>query len=395
MAEPSASSMAEKELAAAGAGQAAVRSAYLPQLGLMNTFVYNSPLLYDRGQFSHVALNGFREYVFLFDADWEIDLSGRLRAASALARSARGLAAADLSIARRDLRRAVAGAYYDLLLTRHIAEMEAEALKEAHAFEQRTRAMQKKGEASMADVHKAAAQSARFERRVSQAGLNARLANQVLASFWTTEVDRELDIVDAFVNYPELPAEATLGGEEALAAMRRRPEFERLRALQSGFRAQQAAARSRLRPQARVVFQYGLDSNTVRIADRGYAAFVHVDIPLFDWFGARSDERRARYQEERIEQQRRMTERVLAREVMSALANVKSSYEQILMARSERESAGESLRLAQLLYESGEGLALEVVAARVDSTDAGAAYFAAIAAYLRSLVELDIALGKQ
>ena len=42
-----------------------------------------------------------------------------------------------------------------------------------------------------------------------------------------------------------------------------------------------------MKPEASVVFQYGLDANQVRADQRGYAAFVNVNVPVFDWFRSR------------------------------------------------------------------------------------------------------------
>ena len=395
LAGPSPASIAERQVAISRAEQTVARSAFLPQFQMQNAYAYNSPLLYDRQVMSHIALNGIREYSFLFDTAWEVDLSGRLRAAAALARSHRALAQADVKVARRDVRRAVAGAYYDLLLTRRIADLEDAALRQATAFEQQTQARQSKGEASMTDVQKATAQRARFEQRSSRARMNAHLANQVLASFWTADVDRELQLTDALADRPAPPAEIEAQPEAAVVSLvSQRPEFERLEALQAGYRAERSAALSALRPQSSVIFQYGIDSNQIRIADRGYAAFVHLTIPLFDWFGARGAARQALYRERQVEVQRALTERAFSREYLAALSQVRSWYERIPMAETEFKASEENLRLTQLLYESGEGLALEVVSARTQATDAGAAYFAAIAGYLLSLSDFEVASGK-
>ncbi len=391
---PSPASVAERQVEIARQDGTIARSALLPQVGFSNGFVYNSPLAERRDQFSFVALNGFREYLSSVDSAWEVDLSGRLRAGLALARANQALAGADLRLAQRDLRRAVAAAYYDVLLARRLVGIEEASLEEARRFEARTRALQSQGEASRADVHKAAAQRARFEQRLSQARLNARLANQVLASFWTAEVDRELALQDVLDAPPAPPVEAITKPAALDEATRRRPEFDRLDALGRGFQAERAAARAALWPQANVLFQYGLDSNSVRIADRGYAAFINLNVPLFDWSQRRGAVRQARYREQQIEQQRAIAARTYSREYVAAQAQVGSWYERIPLARSELADSQESLRLARLRYEGGEGLALEVVAAQTEAADAGAALYDAVAAYLRALVDFEVAAGK-
>ena len=391
---PSAVSLSDRAVGIAREQQTVARSGFLPQVRLGSGFVYNSPLLEHRDQFSFVALNGIREYLMVVDSTWEIDLSGRLRAGLAVARAQRSLAQAERRLAERDLRRAVAVAFYDVLLTRRLAKLEAAALERARDFENRTRALQAQGEASMADVYKAAAQRARFERRVSQARMNARLANQVLASYWTDDVDRRLELEDTLDRPPPLPAELSAPPDAVPALVQRRPELLRFDALQQQFRAEETAARAGLRPQANVVFQYGLDSNRVRWPDRGYAAFVTLDIPLFDWFRSRGGARQARYRAEQVAQQRAIAVRVFSREYYAAKARAESWYERIAVAREEVRSARENLRLARLLYEGGEGLALDVVTAQTQVADAGAAYYTAIAGYLKALVDFEVASGK-
>ncbi len=392
---PSAASVAERETAVAAEGQTIARSTLLPQVSVHNGLAYNSPLLNARDRFSFVAANGLREYLATVDSAWQIDLSGRLRAGMALAQAGRDLAGVDLRLAQRDLRRAVAVAFYDVLLARRLVELEQSGLDEAKGFESQTQARQRQGEASLADVHRAAAQRARFEQRLGQAQLDARLANQVLASFWTADADRELTLHDDLDQPPALPVAAAESSPDSVDAfIRRRPEFDRLAALQRGFQAERSIARKSLLPQTDVVFQYGIDSNNVRIADRGYQAFLNVNLPVFDWFRLRATARQARYHEQQTEQQQSIAERTLSREYLAARAQVQSWHERVPMALGELTDARESLRLARLLYESGEGLALDVVAAQTEVTDAGTSYFSALAAYRRSLVDFEVASGQ-
>lgn len=394
MAAPSPASLAERQTAIAGEQQTIARSAFLPQVNLSNGFVYNSPLQ-GTDQMSFVVANGIREYRSTVNSTWEIDLSGRLRAGLALARAQRELAEVEWSLTRRDLRRAVAVSFYDVLLARKLVELEQAGLDEAKDFESLTRLRQQQGEGSMADVHKAAAQRSRFEQRLDQARLSARLANQILASFWTSDADHELELSGALEPPQALPVAISQTSSTLVdTTVQRRPEFDRLDALQSGFQAQRAAARAALRPQADLVFQYGIDSNNVRLADRGYEAFFRLNVPVFDWFRSRGAARQALYREEQVEQEQAIAKRTFTREYLAARARVQSWYRRVPMAESELADAGENLRLARLLYRSGEGLALDVVTAQTEVTDAGTSYFNAVAAYQRSLVDFEVASGQ-
>jgi outer membrane protein TolC len=392
---PSAVQAAERDQSIAAERQTAARAGMLPQLALNSTYTYNSPNANTPNPFSFVALNGVREYLAVADASWSMDLSGRLRAGLARERAGRDIAVADLAIARRDIRRAVTLAYYDLLLARRIVQLEQSSLDEARQFEQNVRARQTQGEASRADLLKAAAQRAQFQQRFAQAQLDARLANQILASFWTTDVDAELFVADVLDSTPPLPTEIVGGGtQQAAAVLAQRPELARIDALGRTFLADRKIARAGLKPDANLVFQYGLDANQVRSDQLGYAAFVNVNVPVFDWFRSRSGARQASYRQEQTRIRRASAERALTQEYLAARSRVQSWHERIGMAQNESGAARENLRLVRLLYENGEGTALDVVISQADATQASRSYYSAIAEYQRAIKDFELAVGR-
>jgi outer membrane protein TolC len=399
MAAPSTATAAERGVDAAEEGRRVAKADLLPGVGARSGYNYTSPVTNGPNPFSFVANNGVREYLALAESSWELDLSGRLRAGLALARANRDLAAADARIARRDLRRAVAVAYYDLLFARRAEGLEEAALEQARQFERLTRTRQSQGESSMADVYKAVTQTASFEQRLSQARLDAQLANQVLASFWTADADIPVRLQDRLDN-PTAPPDAVAargaGGEPGAVSsiVSTRPELGRLDALSEQQRAARSAARAQLRPQAAAVVQYGLDANQVSIDQRGYAAYVNLSVPVFDWFRSRGLSRQASYREEQIRLQREESERAFARDYLRAKASTRSWFERMPIAQRAADAAQQNLRLTRLLYESGEGLMLDVVTAQSQATDAGRAYYAAVAQYERSLIELEVASGR-
>lgn len=388
---PSAVRAAALEELIAAERQTAARAELLPQLGLTSGYTYNSPVTNGPNPFSFVALNGVREYLATAGTNWSLDLSGRLRAGLALARAGRDLASADLAVARRDVRRAVTLAFYDVLLARQIFELEESSLEEAREFERTVRARREQGEASQADVLKASVQRAQFEQRVGQAQLDSRLANQMLASFWTTDVDRELSLAEA-LDSSVVPM-PTAVGERSEPEIRHRPELRRLDALSRTYDAQRAIAGAGLKPEASVVFQYGLDANQVRADQRGYAAFVNVNVPVFDWFRSRSGVREAKYRLEQVQQERVIAERTFSREYLAARARTQSWYGRIPLAEGELNAARENLRLVRLLYVAGEGTALDVVLSQVQAAQAGRSFYSTVAEYRRALADFEVAAG--
>jgi outer membrane protein TolC len=179
--------MARQDARIAALGVTVARASFLPHTGFTGGAIYNSPQV---GRQAFVSFNGSREYITQAGMGVELDTSGRLRAAYARAKVDRDAAETGVRISERDLRRAVTLAFYRVLAARKLAD--AASLAEAQAFEARAKALFTGGEAAQADVIKASAQVAAFDQLQRAAALDARLANQELASFWTPDVDTQL-----------------------------------------------------------------------------------------------------------------------------------------------------------------------------------------------------------
>jgi outer membrane protein len=378
----------EREIAARGVIQA--RAGYLPQSHLANGFTYNSPLLYDRATSSLLPLNGIREYVFLFSVSQNFDTSGRLRAEMSRARISQEIASTGIALARRDLKRVVTASYYQALLTHRIVRIVQDALAEAQSFEKRTRLLFEGGEAAQADVIKASAQAAALQQTKNTAQLEEKLAQQELASFWTEDVAQPLNLADVFDDSIAAPEEETFQSTSYL----KRPEFSLLDNQRKNFQAEVKLARADMLPQLELNFQYGIDSNAVRIHDRGYAAFFNLTIPIFDWNKARSAMQQAKLREQQIEYRRKISARTFSKEYQSALARVKQLFEQISLTQQQTKLAEEDLRLSKIRYEGGEGSSLDVVTAQNQLAQAKTNYYSTIANYLNANADMEVASGQ-
>ena len=237
----------QSEIARLGLSQA--RADFLPQTRLANGFTYNSPLRSDRSAVSFLPLNGIREYSTLFTGAAEIDTSGRLRAGVQRARADIDVASANVRLAERDLRRAVAASYFHTLLTRRLVQVTDDALAEARSFEKRTRLLFGQGEVAQADVVKAAAQTAFLEQALNMVQLDAELANHDLASFWTASVSDRLPLADMLATKPEPPT-----APEAGTPFMKRLEFNVLDAERRGFLADARRAKADRYPQLSFIF---------------------------------------------------------------------------------------------------------------------------------------------
>ncbi len=166
--------------------------------------------------FSFIPLNAIRECSSLLTAELEVDTSGRLRADRAMAAAELAAARASLELSERDLKRAVTAAYLRVLLARRLAGVIGDSLAEAQDFSRRVQLLSEHGEASRADVFKARAAAAFLEQRLALAELDARLAAQELASFWTVEVDEPFEL-DDLLSKP-VPAPQGLRSRQAVPA---------------------------------------------------------------------------------------------------------------------------------------------------------------------------------
>jgi outer membrane protein len=362
-----------------------------PQTQAAGGFIYNSPLQSSSDLQSFVSLDGIRVYNALVTAVQELDTSGRLRASVARAQADQDAAAAGLALSRRDLKRAVASAYYRLLLSRRLTRVAGDSLDEARSFETRTKLLFDRGEAARADVVKASAQTSFLDQVLQAARLEARLANQELASFWTTAVDDPLSIHDVLDDPLPSPPEKQ---EEGQAPYLRRAELDLLDAQRRGLLADSRGTKAELYPQTSFVFQFGINSQRFDFADYGYAAFANVSIPIFDWHRIRNTARQFELQARQVETERAITERTFSLEFHGALARAQMIYAQIDSTRDQMTLSRENLRLSRIRYEGGEGLALDVVAAQDQLTLAASNYYSTVTRYLTSLVDLEVASGR-
>ncbi|MCL4523986.1 MAG: TolC family protein [Acidobacteria bacterium] len=386
---PSAASVAKQESEIAGFGVKQAQAALLPQSQFDTAYTYNSVLRGGSPLQSFVALNGVREYQFLLTASQEIDLSGRLRADVARARAERDVAGASAAITQRDIKRAVTAAYYRLLLARHLEQALRDSLAEAESFEKRTRLLLEQGEAAQADLVKAAGGAAFLRQAYNAAQLDAQTANHELAAFWTKDVAAALDIVDVFDPPPAPESAASLAG-----TFLSRPEFSLLDAQRRSFIQESRRIRANLYPQANLSFQYGLDTNVIRARDRGYALFVNLNVPIFDWMRTLNASKQFRLRAEQTDNSRALAERVFSRDFESARTRVKMLFEQIGIAAAQMKLAEEDVRLSRIRFEGGEGSALDVVTAQTQLAQARGNYYTSIANYLNARADREVAAGR-
>jgi outer membrane protein TolC len=199
-----------------------------------------------------------------------------------------------------------------------------------------------------------------------------------------------LSLADVFDDTPPPP-----DAEPATASpFLHRFEFNLLDAQRRSFQADARAARAALFPQLNLAFQYGIDSDALRIRDRGYAAFFNLNIPVFDWMKARAATRQFQIRAAQVTSSRAISERLFSRDYQSALARVRQFYEQISLSRNQASLAAQDLKLSRIRYEGGEGSALDVVTSQAQAAQARANYYTTVANYWNARADLEVAAGR-
>ncbi len=386
-AAPNAVTWARQEARIAALGITAARSSFLPHAGLTAGAVYNSPR--PAGNQAFVSFNGPREYITQAGIAVELDTSGRLRAAYARAKVDRDAAEAGVKLSERDLRRAVTIAFYRTLVSRKLADAAQASLTEARSFEVRVKALFTGGEAAQADVIKASAQVAEFDQLQRAAALDARLANQELASFWTPDVDTALDLEDSLTQVASDPAES-----QAPGAFLRRTEFRILDLQKLGFALDAKRERAALLPQVLLGVQHGIDANRYAWSERGTALVASLNVPIFEWFRARSLAQQFTTRALQVDNTRQLSARAFSREYESAKARMASLQDQTKVAELQVRLFEDNLKLSRVRYEGGEGPALDVVVAQSQLQQARTNYFKTLFLYANARVDLEVAAGR-
>lgn len=386
---PSSVKRAREQLDAAQYAERAARANFLPQVSISSGFTYNSPLLYDRNQFSFIALNGVREYSSVADTSLELDSSGRLRAIYDRARANRSIAETNVAMSERNLRQAVSASYYHVLLARKLLASAEDNQKTAHDFETQVRQLLDGGEVSRADLAKASLESTLLDQTVASMKIEAERANHDLASYWTTDVSTPLNLADDLDQTP--PPVPDAPGDQAYL---KRLEFQIFSNEVVGFRADARQARADMLPQIHLDFQYGIDSLQVTDRNRGYMGSIHLKIPVFDFLRAHDTQRQFQSLARQAQIDQSMSARAFSKEYQDALSQVTGIFSQIAITEQQIKEAKENLRLSRLRFEGGEGPSLDVVTAENALVQSEINFYTTRANYLNALVALKVASGQ-
>ncbi len=261
-------------------------------------------------------------------------------------------------------------------------------LATAKAIYDRTADMKKAGIAPQIDVLRAQVEMQQRQQRVLAAQNQLEQQRMSLERTIGLPVTQQIELTDTV---PYGPVQE-LNVEEALErAYGRRPEYLAAESLVRSAEMQVKAAKGEALPTLDLNGDYGAIGPNIGSARATFTVGAGVRIPIFQGGRVRADVLQA---ETILKQQRLRLQDLRARiefDVRSALLDVKTSEEQISVAKQSVDLSNEQLKQAQDRYGAGVSGSLEVVQAQEAVTAANETYIQAL--YLNNVAKLALARG--
>ncbi|HWX55895.1 MAG TPA: TolC family protein [Verrucomicrobiae bacterium] len=287
----------------------------------------------------------------------------------------------------RELVVLVVGDQYLLVLADAARLETAQAqLKTAMTILDRTRDMKAAGMAAGIDVLRAQVQMQAQQQRLLVAENQLERQKMVLARTIGLPVSQQIELSDSVPASPTPPLDL----DAALArAYTRRPEYL---AAQSRTRAAELtvkAAQGEALPTVQMNGDYGAIGRSPGSAEPTYTVAAGVRIPIFQGGRVRAEVSQARSE---LRQRQMQLEDLRSRvefEVRSAWLDVKTSADQVEVARQTVTLAGEQLIQAQDRYAAGVAGTLDVVQAQEAVATANETYIQSL--YLNNVAKLSLA----
>jgi outer membrane protein len=285
-------------------------------------------------------------------------------------------------------------AYYDVLLSQHLVEISADAVRSAKAHLENVKQKRQGGIASGFDVLRAEVELSNFQAELIQNRNAINVAKANLIKVMGVSQDSEFDLSDELVY---VPSDSTL--EQAVeTAFRNRPD---LIAQEFDIKYQTEMlkiARSRYWP---IISGYYTntwskpDPHSMMEIEWGHAwqAGVTATLPIFDGFAREGEliSQKARLKQAHIGLID--AEETALFELTRAQFGIANAAEFVESQRLNLTRAEEGLRLAEVGYREGTNTQVEMIDAQAALTTARANYYQAIYSHVIAKLDLQKAMG--
>jgi outer membrane protein TolC len=295
---------------------------------------------------------------------------------------------ADVAATRLQVYYETRAAYRMVLLRQKLVEVRS---KEVEALTELVRVDEAKLEAGKIPLYyylRDKTRLAEAQQELANAQRDVEVGMYELSVMLGLERPRQLALADVLGFVPvEYNEEASLK-----AAAATRPELTAVRARLEAAAAQIDVARAAYKPQvaATVIFDYMAAQENM--SGGGYTAALVGSIPLVDAGSRKAEVAMARAQQQQLAQQERRLVQSVAKDVLTAQANLRAADQNIRTSLEAQASAEEDYRAARLRYDVGKAINLEpldalasLVKARVNSAQALYDYNSAVDALQRAI----------
>lgn len=367
------------------------RAAFLPQFSMPLTYFGTTPSRVSGPRIaSYVSSSAINETIALVQAQGEIDLSGRLRAALRRSRYLLEAARAGVQIARRDLVIATVDAYYGLTLARQKRRLADETLSLAEGFVKVAEGLVGGGEGEESDVLRARAEALKRRDELEQARAGEAAAMDLLRTLTGIDFQTFISITRITEDVPTV-ADFSSYTEEII---RNRPELALLDAQKRAAQEEVTAARRARLPQLSYSINGGFDAGDFRPVGRyaGSSAIVTLNVPVFN-FGTSSRITQSRLRAQALDVQRESLLRQLRQEFYTSRAAAFSALVRIRETQAQTGAAQRNVTIILARYRQRKSSITEVVDAQAAYADARLAYYQAIVDYRTSRIRLETNLG--
>ena len=381
--------MQEQEVSIAGANILGATSNFLPQINLQGDYTHNDKVFlpnifsgYNNDNLAKVALTQ------------SIYSGGANMANFKQARLSLDVQRQTLRAKKMDVEFDAKRLYYGLLLAYETQRIARDALGQAIAHYENVKQMYKHGTASRFDLLQSGVQVSLLEPNVVKAkneidSLKADL-NKLLARKVDFPITTKEKLSYSFIGIQE--------NEFLKAAYLNRPEMK-LKSLgididEWGIQMAKSGYRPTVDFLGSLTYRSHNLGNMFARKQQNWNAGIAVNIPIFEGFSSKAkvDAARARYAQAKIDKDNLVD--TIAVEVRKACLDLKEAASIIASQKDNLQEAKEALRIAEVSYENGVAINLDVLDSQVSLVQIQTNLASGIYDYLMALAYLDRSIGK-
>lgn len=302
--------------------------------------------------------------------DWQVDLAGNTGRAIKAAANLTDAAEARRDAQINDVKEQVRQAYYGVLQTIELLEVVRQTRDANQARLQNAKVQFEAGAVARVDVLRFDTQLAQSDSDVLAAENQVRLAKQALNNVLGRPIETPFE-PEPVSRIPEAGASPEAYVAEALGA---RPEVVAQKNTIDALRFAREVEQGGLSPKLNfsAVHQRNIDAQGFSSRSSSTTGTAMISWPVFDSGITRSRVNAARRDEETAQIQLDQLTLGISLEVRQAVSNLRDAEARLVVAAKQVSLAEESYRLAQVRYDAGEGIQLEVTDALTELTRARA-----------------------